>query len=198
MRLLNPDLPPQLCLAPLATVSFCWCHQFLRLSSGSWSDASKLACTHCGPATFADGGLYLILVTPFLRETKFLPWWFRLLGAAIDADIVIDSTKLLEADLVSIGSGSGKCHSRTCFVRKFLLYGRSACSRSNIGQGGYVGPCATLLPFPDLQQGFRRCTIDGTSQRCGAITLFVGWLSRQIARPAALFTTIDRISMSND
>ena len=100
-----------------------------------------------------------LFATSFLRETQFLVWWYRLLGASIGPNVVLNTNQLWEADLVTIGANCVIDHDVRVETRYFMR-GSLILGPITIQSGCYVGHRAALLPFSYLEQD---CFVDAMS-----------------------------------
>ena len=110
------------------------------------------------------------LLFPYIRRTKYLNALLRALGATIGRDVVIDTYKIFEPELVSIGNGSlvgeessihaaflvpaGFLDDVGCLVISTTIVGKNCVvgDRANIFAGGRLEDNHSLRPYGTMNQ----------------------------------------------
>jgi len=106
----------------------------------------------------AVNALYEFLATPLaleaLRGTPFLPWYLRLLGARCGRAVYMDTTGLIEFDLVEVGDRAAI--NEDAVLQSHLFEDRMLkASHVRIGPDCSVGAESVILYDTEMQSGAR-------------------------------------------
>ena len=105
-----------------------------------------------------QNALYEFFATPLaldlLRGTPMLPWYFRLLGARFGRQVYVDTTGVLEFDLVEVGDRAAL--NEDCVLQTHLFEDRVLkASWLRIGRDSAVGAFSVVLYDSVMEEGSR-------------------------------------------
>lgn len=93
-----------------------------------------------------------LTILPWFRNGPFLPMFYRMMGAKIGKNVIINTTVIHDCDLLEIGDDA-VIGGDACIIAHSAEKGRIHRKRVKIGKGATIGQYATILAGADIGNG---------------------------------------------
>ncbi len=93
-----------------------------------------------------------LTILPWFRNGPFLPMFYRMMGAKIGRNVIINTTVIHDCDLLEIGDDA-VIGGDACIIAHSAERGHIVRKRVKIGKGATIGQYATILAGADIGDG---------------------------------------------